>query len=79
MKIVLYTKDDCPYCVKAKEFLSMKNVSYTEKKVGIDITSEQYRATINNTVPGIFLDNNFIGGYDDLMWLNGMKPEIFNG
>jgi glutaredoxin 3 len=79
MDILVYTKDNCPYCTKAKMFLAKKNLSYSEKKVGVDLTSEEYRSKINSTVPAIFIDGNFIGGYDDLVWLNGMKPEMFNG
>lgn len=76
--VTIYTKDDCPYCKLAKQFFESRSIPYKEKYVGTDITSEEYRETINNTVPGIFINNEFIGGYNDLVWLSGIAPRIFD-
>jgi len=79
MHILIYTKSDCPYCVKTKQFLRDKNLNYNEKVIGVDITSEKFTRTIQATVPAIFIDDNFIGGYDQLMMINTVAPEILNG
>jgi len=70
MKVLIYSKEDCPYCVKAKLFLQSNNINYEEKVVGQDLTSEEYREIVGSThktVPGIFFDEKFIGGYSELL------------
>lgn len=68
MKALLYTKDDCPYCVRAKTLLTIKKVEFTESKIGHDITREDFVSLFpdQRTVPLIFVDNEKIGGYDQL-------------
>jgi glutaredoxin 3 len=68
-KIIIYTTDYCPFCVKAKRLLDLKNVSYEE----IDVTYNQAlrdemmkKAEGRRTVPQIFIDDQPIGGCDDL-------------
>jgi len=67
-KIVIYTKDICPYCTKAKALLQKKQVQFSEIKV----TNEQIKAEMvakangRLTVPQIFINDQHIGGCDDL-------------
>jgi glutaredoxin 3 len=67
-KIQIYTKDYCPYCTKAKATLKREGWEFEE----IDITKDpaafdELKAKSNHmTVPQIFVDENFIGGSDDL-------------
>ena len=67
-KIVIYTKDICPYCTKAKVLLQKKQVQFSEIKV----TNEQIKAEMvaksngRLTVPQIFINDQHIGGCDDL-------------
>lgn len=65
----IYSKPDCPYCVKAKELLNSKEIAYEELIVGVDIPADEYRNMIpgHTTVPGIYIDNCFIGGYTQLV------------
>ena len=72
-KIIIYTKSYCPYCVKAKQLLKNKNVTFTE----IDITNNQalieemlLKSLGRKTVPQIFIDDVSVGGCDDLYALN---------
>ena len=71
-KVVIYSKDPCPYCVRAKNFLNDKGVSYeeidlTDKPAEIDrIKSE----TGWKTVPIILINGQLIGGYTDLKALD---------
>lgn len=66
--ITVYTKDNCPYCIKAKALLSSENIEYTERRIGIDITRDDFLEAFPNarTVPQIVFDEELIGGYDDL-------------
>ena len=67
-KIEVYSKEWCPYCAKAKSLLKSKNLEYQE----IDVTNnaakedEMIERSKRRTVPQIFIDNEPIGGYDDL-------------
>ena len=70
-KIIIYSKADCPYCDWAKQLLDKKNVSYNE--IRIDLDEEQRivmeRLSGRRTVPQIFINEQPIGGFDDLATL----------
>jgi len=68
-KVEVYTTDYCPYCVRAKQLLDVKDVDYTE----IDVTNDDgarvalvQKAQGRRTVPQIFINDKAVGGYDDL-------------
>jgi len=68
-KIEIYSKTVCPYCVRAKHLFTKKGVNYTE----IDISQDSdlrdsmiKRANGRQTVPQIFINDQHIGGCDDL-------------
>lgn len=67
-KVVIYTKDHCPYCKLAKNLLDSKHIRYSEIRVDIDDSKkdEMIRLSQRKTVPQIFINNQPIGGYDDL-------------
>lgn len=74
MKIQVYGKQNCPYCVKAKEWLDARNLQYSYTDVLKDISiadlisiKEKYNM---NTVPIIVINNELIGGYTDLIKLD---------
>jgi len=66
--VVIYTTHICPYCDQAKALLNRKGVKYTEIFVDED---DKQRAimmerTGRRTVPQIFINDQPIGGSDDL-------------
>lgn len=67
-EIVVYSKPNCPYCVKAKRLLTQMKLTFTEHVVGVDATREQLLEASPNarTVPQIIIDDKVIGGYDQL-------------
>ena len=68
-KIEIYTKKTCPFCVRAKQLLDQKSVSYTEIKVDEDpkeLEMMLLRSEGRRTVPQIFIHDRGIGGCDDL-------------
>ena len=67
-EIVVYSKPNCPYCVKAKRLLDQMELPFTERVVGLDATREQLLEAAPNarTVPQIIIDDKVIGGYDQL-------------
>lgn len=66
---VMYSKDNCPFCEKAKHLLSTHHIDVAVKKVGVDVTREELLEIIPNarSVPQIFLYGNYIGGYEELV------------
>ena len=71
--IIIYTKTTCPYCLKAKGLLTQKNQKFTEIDIaGNDnLRSEMLKKSNGrNTVPQIFINNQHIGGCDDLFALD---------
>ena len=68
MKAVIWSKDNCQYCVKAKTLLDLKGVQYEERKIGAGWTKEQLLEAVPTarTVPQIFLDGALIGGFTEL-------------
>lgn len=78
-KVTVYSKDNCPFCVKAKSLLQKSNIEFTEMKVGEDVTREELLAIIPNarSVPQIVINDKIIGGYDDLV--EYLENTNFNG
>jgi len=71
-KVVIYTKETCPYCVRAKQLFKTKEVEYEE--IRIDTHPEERdkmieRASGKKTVPQIFIGDIHVGGSDDLFVL----------
>ncbi len=72
-KIEIYTKKTCSYCVRAKQLLDHKSVSYTEIRVDEDpkdLEMMLLRAEGRRSVPQIFINDRGIGGCDDLYALD---------
>ncbi len=71
-KVKIYSKDYCPYCVRAKNLLREKNIVFEE--LMMDENPEEYSKlkarTGMMTVPQIFIGDKFIGGYTELAELN---------
>ncbi|UTP72925.1 glutaredoxin 3 [Alteromonas sp. LMIT006] len=72
-KIELYTKDYCPYCKHALALFASKGVEVSN----IEIQAEPgqrgvmiERAGGRTTVPQIFINDQHIGGCDDLFALD---------
>jgi len=70
--IEVYSTPNCPFCVSAKELLKSKNLNYQEIDVSDDIDSLQKMMKLSGlrTVPQIFINNQSIGGYEELSKMN---------
>ncbi|MBF2003792.1 MAG: glutaredoxin 3 [Synechococcales cyanobacterium C42_A2020_086] len=72
-QVEIYTWQTCPYCIRAKMLLQWKGVKYTEYKIdgnGAARVKMAERANGRRTVPQIFINNQHIGGCDDLYALD---------
>jgi glutaredoxin len=67
-KAIIWSKDSCPYCVRAKSLLESKGIEFEERKIGSGYTKEDLLEAVPTarTVPQIFLDGELVGGYDQL-------------
>ena len=68
MNIDIYSKDNCPYCDKAKNLLQMKSIEFTEYKLDKDFSRDEILEWFPGvkTFPIITLDKKYIGGYNEL-------------
>ena len=68
-KVEIYTWQYCPFCIRAKSLLNKKNIEFIEYKIDGDESAREKmseRANGKRSLPQIFIDNNTIGGCDDL-------------
>lgn len=67
-KIEIYTKDYCPFCHRAKNLLELKGAEFVEYDISDDPekASQMRQRAQRHTVPQIFIDDQHIGGCDDL-------------
>jgi glutaredoxin 3 len=69
-RIEIYSTASCPYCVAAKNLLKSKGLEWSEVRVDTDLAQ---RATMlarsggARTVPQIFINDQHVGGYDELV------------
>ncbi len=77
----MYSMEWCPYCAKAKALLGAKGIEYDEVDVtnDDDAAMEMVERTGQRGVPQFFLDGGWIGGYDNLAYLNatGALDQVF--
>lgn len=67
-RVEIYTAEYCGYCHQAKQLLKHKGIDYTEIRVDLDDQKrdEMIQRTGRRTVPEILIDDQLIGGFDDL-------------
>ena len=69
VKVEIYTWQYCPFCIRAKGLLDSKQIQYQEYKIDDNQEARQEmskRANGRNTVPQIFINDQGIGGCDEL-------------
>ncbi len=80
--VLIYTTSYCGFCYRAKGLLDSLGIVYQE--IPVDNSSELRQEMMNlsggTTVPQIFINENPIGGCDELFALerSGQLDEIFN-
>ncbi|EPF70114.1 glutaredoxin 3 [Acinetobacter rudis] len=71
--VKVYSTSVCPYCVRAKQLLERKGIAYTEINLSNEapeVRVELMEKTRHRTVPQIFINDEFIGGFDQLYQLD---------
>lgn len=68
-KVEIYTRDFCGYCTRAKSLLKSKGVNFVEIDAGSDPDKRRemiQRSNGGSTYPQIFIDDQHVGGSDDI-------------
>jgi len=68
-KVEIYSKSNCSYCVMAMNFFNSKGIEYVVHNADEPQVFQEMikRNPTARTVPQIFIDDNLIGGYTDLI------------
>ena len=70
-QVTIYSSDYCPFCIRAKQLLKMKQVEFNEINVdgqsalGREMTEKSGRTS----VPQIWIQEHHVGGCDELFAL----------
>ena len=68
-KVVIYSTRICPYCVRAKNFFTKKDIPYED--IMIDQNPKEIKIMMERSkrqsVPQIFIGDYHVGGFDDLI------------
>ena len=69
MNVTVFSTNTCPYCVKAKTWLSENDISYDEIVLDNQDAIIRFKESCpgKTTVPQIIVNDELIGGCDDLM------------
>ncbi len=69
--VAVFTRDGCPFCVRAKGLLNDAGIEFEELVLNQDYTDQTLRAVSSSiTYPQVFIDGKLVGGSDDLAeWL----------
>jgi len=70
--VAVFSRDGCPFCVRAKGLLADAGIEFEELVLNQDYTDQTLRAVSTNTsYPQVFIDGELIGGSDELAtWLS---------
>ncbi|HEY9876123.1 MAG TPA: glutaredoxin 3 [Candidatus Obscuribacterales bacterium] len=73
--VEIYTWSACPFCIRAKQLLRHKGVEFAEYVIDGDEAARAkmaQRANGRRSVPQIFINDQHIGGCDDIYELEDL-------
>ena len=80
MSVVIYSTKNCPFCVAAKALLESLRIQFDETDLTNDIEKRLEISSKYNwrTVPMIIINDNFVGGFDELnnLYSEGKLEEL---
>ena len=70
--VIIYTREYCGYCARAKALLSSKGVDFVENDATFspELRQEMINRSGRTTFPQIFIGETHVGGCDDLYELD---------
>jgi glutaredoxin len=78
MKVEIWSKPACPFCVQAKQLAELKGFDYEYKMFGDDFDRETLMETFPGarTFPQIIVDGEKIGGFTEFKALVEAKEQL---
>jgi glutaredoxin 3 len=69
MKAIVWSNVGCTYCEQAKQLLASKGIEYEERNLAEGWSVQQLHEAVPGarTVPQIFVDDKYVGGYTQLV------------
>ena len=65
---IVYSKKNCPFCAMAMEELKLRGIPFDKVDLEeIGKTAAEVTGRKVNTVPQIYIEGQYVGGYDELM------------
>lgn len=67
--LTIYSKENCPYCVQAKNLLTRRNIAFEEVRIDKDSSAKEFILNEGHrTVPQIYQNGKLFveGGYNGL-------------
>lgn len=70
-KVIIYSSDWCPFCIRAKALLTKKDIAFEEIRVDgkPDVRAAMAKKAQRTSVPQIWIDELHVGGCDELFAL----------
>lgn len=66
-RFIIFGRNDCSYCVKAKQLLDSENYGYFEWNISENVFAKEFlKQSGFTTVPQIYHNGRYIGGYEAL-------------
>jgi glutaredoxin 3 len=81
-KIIIYTSDNCSFCQSVKAIFKEKKLKFKEINISKNEKLKNEMIKKSNgmmTVPQIFVNSKHIGGYKELINLDGSKKKGWDG
>lgn len=79
-RTIIYGRDTCPYCMRAKEEMSLRGIQFDYINLDeIGKTAAEVTGRKVKTVPQIYVDGQYVGGYDELMAFLNQPMTIESG
>ena len=69
MKAIVWSNVGCTWCEKAKGLLEQNGIEYEERSLAKEWKIQQLLEAVPGarSVPQIFVDDKYVGGYDELV------------
>jgi glutaredoxin len=74
MEVIVWSKDNCQYCVMAKQLLKSREIPFEERNVGVGGWDRETMLALipdAKTMPQIVVNGDPIGGYTELKEILG--------
>ena len=77
--LTVYSKDNCPFCDRAKNLLRLKGIDFEEIRIDLDPTAKEFIISEGHrTVPQIYRNGELFvaGGYNGLARLTDDEFQV---